>query len=175
MPLIAPQSNHEIPFTWLHYAAPIDARIPAKLGNSRLCAISSRKFGGELPASALRCWRSVPESRNARATANSVRGDTFSTRPCSSIVYQLRPIFASAATSSRRKPRTRRRPNAASWGSAGRSTSRRPRRKRPSSTLRDLTQPACLVRTLRSIRFNLRGGDSNGSFQYAAGACLRRA
>jgi hypothetical protein len=49
MPLIAPQSNHEIPFTWLHYAAPIDARIPAKFGNSRLCAISSRKFGGELP------------------------------------------------------------------------------------------------------------------------------
>src|SRR5258708_40039531 len=52
MPSIALKNNPQIIFTWLHYAATTGARMPAKSGNSRLCAISSQKLGEELPASA---------------------------------------------------------------------------------------------------------------------------
>src|SRR6266404_9548032 len=49
MPSIALKNNPQIIFTWLHYAAATGARMPAKSGNSRLCAISSQKLGEELP------------------------------------------------------------------------------------------------------------------------------
>src|SRR5258705_3059037 len=51
MPSIALKNNPQIIFTWLHYAATTGARMPAKSGNSRLCAISSQKLGEELPSS----------------------------------------------------------------------------------------------------------------------------
>jgi len=53
MPSIAPKNNPQIIFTWLHYAPASDASLLAKPGNSRLCAISSQKLGGELPAKLL--------------------------------------------------------------------------------------------------------------------------
>src|SRR5882672_8443048 len=53
MPSIALKNNPQIIFTWLHYAATTGARMPAKSGNSRLCAISSQKLGEELPINTL--------------------------------------------------------------------------------------------------------------------------
>jgi hypothetical protein len=56
-------------FTWLHYAATTDARMTAKSGNSRLCAISSQKLGGELPFSPeiAKCTRKSGFRRQMRA------------------------------------------------------------------------------------------------------------
>ncbi len=69
----------------------------------------------------------------ASAIASSTDSEGWTSRPCSSHVYQLVPMFASTATSSRRGPGTRRRGPFASPTSQGRTRSRRDRRNRPSS------------------------------------------
>src|SRR6266404_3802906 len=68
MPSIALKNNPQIIFTWLHYAATTGARMPAKSGNSRLCAISSQKLGEELPTNSV----SWPGQESLLATKNAV-------------------------------------------------------------------------------------------------------
>jgi hypothetical protein len=88
-----------------------------------------------------RCSRSWVSSRSASAIAVSTLAEGRAWRPCSSHVYQVKPTLASWATSSRRRPGTRRTPQSGSPASAGRSRARRERRNAPSSRRRSRTAP----------------------------------
>src|SRR6185437_13969218 len=113
---------------------------PADAG-ARRWSSGPRAWSSGSRASANRCSRSWASSRSASAIAVSTLAEGRAGRPCSSHVYQVKPTLASWATSSRRRPGTRRTPQSGSPTSAGRSRARRERRNAPSSRRRSLTAP----------------------------------
>src|SRR5581483_853527 len=80
------------------------------------------------PASRRRYADSSSDSRNAFAMRSKVRIEGCTSLPCSSHVYQDGLTPASLATSSRRKPRTRRRPSVVAPAPSGGNASLRDRR-----------------------------------------------
>src|SRR5471030_1434163 len=88
--------------------------------------------GASSADSAYRCADSTRSSLSTLAMRRSVSGDGWTSRPCSSQVYQLTLTPASTATSSRRKPGVRRGPSGRPK-SLGSRRARRLERKAPNS------------------------------------------
>lgn len=106
-----------------------DRRVPGLMPSHTVTWVAS---GGVSPASTNRCRVSSGLHCRAFATPTSTASDGFTSRPCSSQVYQVTPTSASIATSSRRRPGVRRRPTRGNPRRCGSRLSRRARRKAPS-------------------------------------------